>query len=587
MHTNRFRLSLVIGITALVVLAAGCQSLPSSWGPEVGKKIDASLESAKTSDRAAGGAQQVPENVRKALVPPLQIKLPQGGSAPLQEHFDLVVNDVPVRQVFMGLVQGTDYSMVIAPDVTGTVSLNLKNVTIDDALDTLRDVYGYEYERHGNRYIILSPHMQTRMYQVNYLNLVRNGQSDTRVNSSDLSEAVAASQNNGTTTGTTTSTTGSTQGNRLRTPSIQVKTKSDADFWKDLSSSLKDLIGTKDGRRVVVNPEAGLVVVRAMPREQRMVEQYLNATGANLTRQVIIEAKILEVSLDDGFQSGINWSRLYPNLGAQHDTNVTLGQVGGGTVLDTGKSAIAGNTGVLDPSNPSSIVGTAASAFGGVFTMAISAPTFGAFVELLQTQGNVHVLSSPRVATLNNQKAVIKVGADQFFITGITGSGTTAVAGTTTTTIPSVELTPLFSGIALDVTPQIDDSGDIILHIHPTVSEVTEQNQKFVVGSQDFNLPLALSSIRESDSIVRAVSGQIIVIGGLMKEGSTGQDAAVPLLGDIPIVGNLFKHKKVSRIKRELVILLRPTVVESPHTWASAIQESQDRIKHYKRGFFQ
>ena len=142
-------------------------------------------------------------------------------------------------------------------------------------------------------------------------------------------------------------------------------------------------------------------------------------------------------------------------------------------------------------------------------------------------------------------------------MTSVTG-GTAAVIGVSAATAPTVVLTPFFSGIALDVTPQIDEYNNIILHIHPAVSEVVQRNKAFIVGSDSFNLPLASSTIQESDNIVRAFNGQIVVIGGLMKEGATDQDAGIPLLADIPILGNAFKHKRVTRIKRELVIMLKP-----------------------------
>jgi MSHA biogenesis protein MshL len=215
------------------------------------------------------------------------------------------------------------------------------------------------------------------------------------------------------------------------------------------------------------------------------------------------------------------------------------------------------------------------SAFGGIFSMAVKAPDFAAFLELLQTQGTVHVLSSPRVSTVNNQKAVIKVGGDEFFVTGITNSST--VIGASTTQAPTVELTPFFSGIALDVTPQIDADTHVTLHIHPTVSDVSQKEKNFVVSGENFSLPLAFSTIQESDNVVRANTGQIIVIGGLMKEASTADSASIPLLGDVPVLGNLFKHQRLTRIKKELVILLKPTVMDDGNSWAEAILPAQKR----------
>jgi MSHA biogenesis protein MshL len=295
---------------------------------------------------------------------------------------------------------------------------------------------------------------------------------------------------------------------------------------------------------------------------------------------VILEAKIIEVELKDGYQSGINWA----GLGRNNDYTVIGSQVGGGTILGdgggTGRSEIAGQTGSLF----GPIANTGFSAFGGVFSLAVRASDFAAFLELLRTQGDTQVLSSPRVSTVNNQKAVIKVGGDEFFVTNVTTNTTTTTVGGATVSEPSVTLTPFFSGIVLDVTPQIDENNNIMLHIHPSVSQVTQQNKTFKVSNRDFSLPLAVSTIQESDNVVRASSGQIIVIGGLMKEGSTDDNAAIPLVGDIPVVGNAFKHKKVSRIKKELVILLKPTVVDIAPIWGDQVQESHDRIKKLKRG---
>jgi MSHA biogenesis protein MshL len=221
-----------------------------------------------------------------------------------------------------------------------------------------------------------------------------------------------------------------------------------------------------------------------------------------------------------------------------------------------------------------------ASNFGGVFSAALNLRDFAGFIELLESQGDVQVLSSPRISTLNNQKAVIKVGTDEFFVTGISS---TTVTGTTTTTTPEVTLTPFFSGIALDVTPQIDESGRVTLHIHPTVSEVVDQTKLIKVANQDQSLPLALSSVRESDSVVSARSGQIVVIGGLMKNSTIKNNAGVPFLGRIPFLGALFRHTKETSRKSELVILLRPAVVQGQATWDEALSQSRQRIERLQK----
>jgi MSHA biogenesis protein MshL len=185
------------------------------------------------------------------------------------------------------------------------------------------------------------------------------------------------------------------------------------------------------------------------------------------------------------------------------------------------------------------------------------------------------VLSSPRVATLNNQKAVIKAGTDEFFVTDISSN---TVTGTAATTSRDVTLTPFFSGIALDVTPQISANGEVILHIHPTVSEVTDQTKSLTVSGETDQLPLAFSEIRESDSIVKAKSGQIIAIGGLMRNSTRRQNFSTPVLGRVPGLKRLFGSSREIESKTELIILLRPIVVDDDSDWPRIIQPAADRF---------
>ena len=552
------RWSHVLAGLAIAMLVGGCMTNPYTWDKKNAGQMQSTLDQAGKETSA-----HVPAEVSNAMLPPIQMRLPEGNAAPLEARFDLSLNNAPARNVFMGLVEGTPYSMVLPPDIGGTLSLHLKGTTVPEAMEAIRRVYGYDYRREGKRFMVLGRGMQTRIYPVNYLNLNRKGKSDTRVSSGELAQSSNSGSN---TSGSSTSSSQTTS----QRPSIQVETDSHVDFWKELKDSLTVIIGTNGGRQVIVNPQSGIVIARAMPEELRVVEDYLGLSAASVNRQVILEAKILNVQLSDKFQTGINWSRLQGSS--------VFGQVGGGTIFSgSGVSEIAGNAGDLAGLLPS---GTTTSAFGGVFSVATATADFSAFVELLQTQGDVHVLSSPRVSAINNQKAVIKVGGDEFFVTHTT-AGTAAVTGVSAATAPTVELTPFFSGVALDVTPQIDENNNIILHIHPAVSDVVQRNKTFVVSGQTFNLPLPSSTIQESDNVVRAQSGQFIVIGGLMKEGSTDDNAGVPFLSDIPIVGNLFKHKRVTRIKNELVILLKPTIVDAgdSQAWGNLIQESHGRMK--------
>jgi MSHA biogenesis protein MshL len=560
-------------VAVLAVFASAC-SLPGlrelrHEPPPPDPVIEALQEGLDATEELSRAAP--PPQVAEELLPPAQLFSPVPDD--FQQRFDVSVKAVSARDFFMGLVEGTPHNMVMHPSVDGEITLALKNVTIEEVMNAARDIYGYEYRKTAYGYHVLPTGLQTRTFQVDYLNVQRSGHSQTRVSSGQVSEGADAR-------GSSVSEQGAlSDGAGGLVSGSRVATQTESDFWKELESSLKAIVGTAEGRAVVTSPNTGIVIVRATAAELRDVEEYLDSAEETLARQVILEAKILEVSLDDGFQSGINWASL-TKFGDRNDPySILMGQIGGGTSLGDGASENLGETFVLNPDAQDLIETTNTSAFGGVFSMVLDFQDFAAIIELLETQGNVRTLSSPRVSTVNNQKAVIKVGTDEFFVTDVS---TTTVSGAATTTSPDIELTPFFSGIALDVTPQISDSGDITLHIHPSVSEVTDQTKIVSIGDVDQTLPLARSTIRESDSVVRARNRQVIVIGGLMKDLSTDQRAATPWINRAPLIGKLFRHERDLHRKSELVILLRPHVVDDG-TWKEALEEAMDRMQRLKR----
>ena len=565
-----------------VLLAAGCASTPEQT--EAGAKPQddrpytamQGVLQASEAHSAQAAADAPPPEVMAELLPP--VTLNNAVSKPVEPRFDIDVNRAPARAFFMSLVDGTPHNMVVHPSVEGSISLTLKNVTVPEVMEVVREVYGYEYQRNRTGYIVSPRRLQSKIFYVNYLNLQRLGKSKTGVSAGGISDTTPSDQDKDSPVTKSDETQTEIFGSR-------VDTNSASDVWSELTLALQAIIGDGEGRSVVVSPQANMVVVRAMPSELRDIEAFLTGAQTSLARQVIIEAKILEVTLSDGFQSGINWALLSESGG-----DVLLAsQTGGGTVFgDTGLSDIAGESGDLNPDSPDFINTTLASAFGGVFSVLVNVGDFAAFIELLSTQGDVEILSSPRVSTVNNQKALIKVGSDEYFVTDIS---TTTTTGTATTTTPSITLTPFFSGIALDVTPQISDGGDVTLHIHPAISRVEDQVKSITFGLSDdtgeaptVSLPLAFSTVRESDSIVRAKSGQIVVIGGLMEELIQEEIASTPVLGDIPLVGNLFRHTRTSKRKTELVILLRPVVVDHDQVWTDSIRDSTERFNQMYSG---
>lgn len=503
-----------------------------------------------------------PEEVNNALLPPLTMDMPKVDSKSLDTRFDLSVNNTPASQVFMSIVSGTRYSMLLHPDVSGNISLNLKDVTVFEALEAIREMYGYDYKIDSNRIYIQPLTLQTRIFQVSYLTGQRDGTSSLRVISGSVSDAPAGSTVPGAIT--PTPATGST-GRSLE--SSKVTTASSSDFWSELGKSLTAIVGNDKGRSVVVSPMSGVIVVRAMPEELRNVAAYLKASQISVERQVILEAKIVDVQLNDSFQSGVNWAAFSNNL----NSRTSAGQLSPGSSLS---NAGAMSNGLLTAVPGTSIASLGASGSGALFGLAFQTSNFAALLNFLETQGNVQVLSSPRIATLNNQKAVLKVGTDDFFVTNVSTTTTlSGVAGSTTT--PSITLQPFFSGIALDVTPSIDENGEIILHVHPSVSLVSTVTKNINLGTSGgaINLPLASSSISETDSIVRARDGQIVAIGGLMRQAASNDNSGLPGLPK-----SIFGQTNQRNEKRELVILLKPTIVDNDKDWSDDIMHSRDRV---------
>lgn len=584
MKTDRMQKLLVIAGLIGAMGMAGCST---SSERATYDKIGAEL--AASAGKPAGAA-RVDDAVAEALLPPpstLASQLPKARQA-LEERFNVSFNNVPAHQFFNSLVAGTRYNMLVHPEVSGTITANLKDVSMTEALDAVREMYGYEYQIDGTRISVKPLTMQTRMFQVNYLVGSRKGASNLRVTSTSVSNA-GVSNSGGNDSGSGNQNNRNNRNNQDGADggagaedSSSVNTTSSNDFWVDLKAAIVAIVGSSEGgRSVVISPQSGVLVIRAMPDELRNVDRYLKATQLSVDRQVILEAKILEVELNDSFQSGINWAS-FASFRSSHDNRVSTGFVGPGTTLAplpfgggqpptmTSATGLAASAGFA--------LANAAALGNSLFGLAFQTNNFAALISFLESQGTVHVLSSPRIATLNNQKAVLKIGTDEFYVTGVTTTTTNSATGNTVT--PSVTLQPFFSGVVLDVTPQIDDKGNIILHVHPSVSQVTTVNKGINLGSAgNLSLPLAASSTSEIDSMVRGQNGQVVAIGGLMRQSSTNDRSQVPGAGDVPVLGNLFRNKSKVNQKRELVVLIKPTIVESGADWNQNMLDAGRRIQ--------
>ena len=541
-----------------MLLLAGCAT-PSS-NNQVADAIQREMNQAAQDSAQTGKT----EDVNNALLPPLMLGMPKLDNKSLDTKFDLTVNNTPASQVFMSIVSGTRYSMLLHPDVSGNISLNLKDVTVFEALEAIREMYGYDYKIDRSRIYIQPLTLQARIYQVSYLTGQRNGASSLRVTSGSVTDNTSG--------GSSSATNSSAAGSSARSQeSSKVTMSSKSDFWDELEKALATIVGNDKGRSVVISPMSGVIVVRALPDELRNVTAYLKASQISIERQVILEAKIVDVQLNDSFQSGVNWAAFKNNP----NSHTSAGQLSPGTSLATTGTISNG----LIAATPGVSLAAAGQASGGLFGMAFQTSNFAALLNFLESQGNVHVLSSPRIATLNNQKAVLKVGTDDFFVTNVSTT-TTSSGGSGSTTTPSVTLQPFFSGIALDVTPSIDENGEIILHVHPSVSQVSTVTKIVNLGSAggSISLPLASSSISETDSIVRARDGQIVAIGGLMRQASSNDSSGLPGLPK-----SVFGLTSQRSEKRELIILLKPTVVDNDKDWSDDITRSRDRFNGMTR----
>lgn len=518
--------------------------------------------------------------------------------APVEERFNIVANRENAQNFFANVVAGTDFGVAVSPDLEGEISISLPNVTIDDVMQAVQQTYGYQISRRGNIYHVQAAGLQTRLFTVDYLNVTRMGTSSVQVSSSGQSGQNGNNNNNNNQSGNFNNG-GNFNNNQNNNNNFQngqfgqggqggqfgqgvqggrggqVSTQTESNFWEDFEEVIAALVGAEvrrdndtnagagggilsglsaargsagnaSGKSVVVQPQVGLIMVTAYPHELDRVAEYIAHAQNILSREVTIQVQFLEVILNKGFQSAIDFDTFGPGGSAAGD-NVVTGAYG-----SAGDFTISGN------SNPLSIVTN--------FT------DFDAVFRILESRGTTQVLSSPSLKVLNNQKAVFQDGDEEYFQTG--ASSTTIAGGNNTTTNASASLESFFSGISMDITPQISSDGKITLHVHPTISTVVEQS-KSISGEQ---IPLARTSVRELDSVIRAEDGKIVVLGGLAYERSTDDLAGIPFANDIPVVGAAFDQRRSSTVKSEFIILLRP-MIANPDNEAKFIRDSNDRFR--------
>ena len=598
---------------------------------------------------------KVPLGIYKSLIPG-EFSLEKAPDS----RFDLLVKDVDAAAFFKSLSRDDhSVSMVVHPQVAGKISLELKQVTIDEVVDVACEMYHFECRMFGDGldgwrgYKIFPWQLVTRTYRVDFLPISRDGWSSTAINSitSESDQSSATSSSNIKTRydadfwGDLEDTLRSILNLDLVTTSIKdtvnreglekreiekkpfdsqydtvvsvededrskqennrtAKSKSDgssnvksfvegtpADDRRELDDQdggLRDKIGDRRIRRqlknLMVNRQSGLITVRAYPKDHTDIKDFLEHLRSRSQRQVILEAKILEVTLTDGSQLGVDWVAVNKGLGSSSSPSLSSEQNSATTFAHSITSPVydaAGDNLINNVTTFGKGLILSKGAATTPFSLAIRSHDFIGFVSLLKRQGKVKVLSSPRIATLNNQKAVIKVGQDEVFIIGMKpGTSVSNASNVSTVSLSVPVFEKMFTGISLDVTPQIGDSGEITLHVHPLITDVSDKVKTFNINDQVQSIPLALSQTRETDSIVRISNGEVAVIGGLIKKNITESEDRVPLLGDIPGIGSLFKQVVKSSETSELVILIRPVIVGGTNKWSSGMVRTARRLQN-------
>ncbi len=428
--------------------------------------------------------------------------------------YSFTLRDADIHEVMLSISKQTSYNIVVEPDVQGSVTLDLKNVTLTDALDTLTDILGLTYKVKRNLIWVSRPALDTRIFSLGYVNLKRTGNSST---TAQIGASIAG--------GVGGATAGAAGGGGGAGGQTSITTTSETDLWSSLEAGVTQLLST-DGM-LVMDKQGGNILVTDFPRFLDRIATFLETVEGSVQRQVLIEARLIEVTLTGEFRFGINWA-------AVAQAGALAGATSSGKIF----------TQALAPASTTD------------FQIGVTSTDFDALINILSSQGEVNVLSSPRLATLNNQTAVLRSATDDVFFVTETERVPGAQGGFNTFT--TVTPRTVTVGVVLSITPQISSDGSVILHVRPTVSR-SDTEASITVDDTTIRVPIL--DVREADVIVRAEEGQVVVIGGLIDERQTDDEKKVPLLGDLPGIGRLFRQTTQKRDKTELVVLLRPTVL--------------------------
>jgi MSHA type pilus biogenesis protein MshL len=528
------------------------------------------------------GSQDVPPPVTAAPIPdPVRnsFSLPPPKATPRAETYSVVVHNVPVADLLFALARDAKINVDVHPGLTGTVTLNAINQTLPQLLARIAKQVDMRYELDGPNLAVMPDSPFLRTYKVDYVNLSRNVTGTVATNTQINTTNAAISGGTG--------SAGGTGGGNVS--STRIENLSRNQFWESIEKNVQDLLRETDkivptagqeaptsgkngaasalpgatgapsdqtvqarndshfyyreAAAVIVNRETGVVTVRASGRQHERVQEFLDRVTASARRQVLIEATLVEVTLSDGYQQGIDWSHL------------------GGTTFGVKSPTLDANTG--SPITP--------------FKLSYLSKNLNIDVSLLEAFGTVKVLSSPKLAVLNNQTAMLKV-VDEFVYFNVKADTITTVnVGTSTTFTTTPQSVSV--GVVMAVTPQVADDGEITLNVRPTISSIQalkpDPNPALAEAGVTNEVPQIRT--REIESVLRLRSGDVAVLGGLMEDRLDYKTGRVPLLGAIPILGEALTSRVNAVQKTELVIFLRPVVLDSP-TAEARLDTLRDRL---------
>lgn len=526
---NRMNRSIVL--FSLAVLVTACAQIePEPFEPSVGH--------IEPTEKPVSEA-SIPELVESVPV------LPEPGESQPQERYTVVVNEVPVKELLFALARDARINVDIHPAINGSVTINAVEQTLPQILKRISKQVDMRYEYDGDNLYISQDTPFLRTYKVDYVNLSRDTNS-----TSEVSTQITSTSSGNTATGAGGGGGGGGGAGGGNTSTTSVTTSSNHRFWQRLVTNISGILdeevtaaGAALGgevqatQNVIPNPESGLLTVRATSMQHEQIQTYIDRAMANIKRQVLVQATIVEVELSDRYRAGIDWSAI---------------STGAFEIISTTAAGL-----------PGFVSGDAASSFVIRTDDSDSRDNVEATVSLLDEFGSTNVLSSPQMMVLNNQTAVLKVvenlvyfEVDAEAIPGAVGAQAVTTVDTTARTVPV--------GIVMTVTPQIDDTGNITLNVRPTISRLIDRIQDPNPQLTNIDNLVPQIAVREMESVLRLTNGQIGVLGGLMTDENRGNDAGLPGAKDVSFFGNLFKTTAKEYIKTELVILIKPLIINNP-----------------------